>query len=84
METITKMESTKINGLMHNCRFEDRQLEILNKNFERLNKISETKEEWMKDYIDRTMPIRSHFWILLSSLSILAGFAALMQYINKF
>jgi len=66
-----------------NCRFEDRQLEILNNNFSVLNKQVEAKDKWVKEYIDRTMPIRSHIYILLASLSILSAFAAVMRFIEK-
>lgn len=68
---------------LHGCRFEDRQLEILNTHFERLNEQNEAKDKWVKEYIDRTMPIKSHFWILLGSLSILSAFAAVMHYIDR-
>lgn len=60
------------------------------KQLERLNHLTEEREKvvaeqvsWMRAYIDRTMPIKSHFWILLGSLSILASFAAVIQYIQK-
>lgn len=78
-------ESLKLlqNGPSSHCRYEDRQLEILNGHFEKLNRREEAKDQWVKDYIDRTMPIKSHFWILLGSLSILASFAAVIHYIDK-
>lgn len=38
--------------------------------------------EWLVSYIERTMPIKSHYWILLGSLSILAAFAAVIKYID--
>lgn len=77
------MSEKLVNGPYHHCKFEDRQLEILNGHFERLNKQTEIRDEWVKEYIDRTMPIKSHFWILLGSLSILSAFAAVMEYIQR-
>lgn len=65
------------------CNFEKNHLEELNRNFATLNRLSEDRDRWVKEYIDRTMPIKSHFWILLGSLSILATFATVMQYVDK-
>lgn len=73
----------KNNGLHSECRFEDTHLEELNRNFATLNRLSEDRDKWVKEYIDRTMPIKSHFWILIGSLSILATFATVMQYVEK-
>lgn len=71
------------NGLYSDCKFKDAHFEELNRNFARLNEREAEKDRWTKEYIDRTMPIKSHFWILLSSLSILASFAAVIQYLDK-
>ena len=75
--------SKNLNGQYVDCKFQDSHLEELNRNFATLNRLSEDKDKWVKEYIDRTMPIKSHFWILLGSLSILASFAAVIQYIDK-
>lgn len=75
------MDETRING--YGCHYEDEQLKILNSNFEILNKQADAKDEWMKDYINRTMPIKSHFLVLMGSLSVLASFAAIIHYIDK-
>ena len=59
------------------------QVERLNNLVEQREKAMREEQVWVKAYIDRTMPIRSHFWILLGSLSILSAFAAAIQYIQK-
>lgn len=63
----------------HNLSFE----EGLLRNMEALNQYHERNDNWMKSYIDRTMPIKSHYWILLGSLSILASFAAIIHFLDK-
>lgn len=65
------------------CRYENTQLHVLNEHLKHLNKITEDRDEWIKGYIDRSMPMKSHFWILLGSLSILSAFAAVMRYLEK-
>jgi hypothetical protein len=55
----------------------------LNANIKVVNDKVDTIGKWAASYIDRTMPIKSHFYILLGSLSILGTFAAVMQYLDK-
>lgn len=55
----------------------------LNANMKVVNDKVDTIGKWAASYIDRTMPIKSHFYILLGSLSILGTFAAVMQYLDK-
>lgn len=71
------------NGEHRPCRYEDRDMQILNAHFEKLNEREKVKDEWMRDYVNKTMPIKSHYWILLGSLSILSSFAAIMQFIYR-
>lgn len=85
------LEHNSSNGL--HCYYDHRHgvsLERLNDNFARLMDITEkrdawsqARETWMNEYVNRTMPIKSHFWILLGSLTILAGFAAAIEMIQK-
>jgi len=58
-------------------------IELFNVNLKVTNEKVDTIGKWAANYIDRTMPIRSHFYILLGSLSILGTFAAVMQYLDK-
>lgn len=58
-------------------------LEKLNENFARLLDMVEKREAWVQDYVNRTMPIKSHIWILIASLSIVASFAAAMEVIQR-
>ena len=60
-----------------------RQLERLNTLTEQRERAVEKQTQWITEYIDRTMPIKSHFWILLGSLSVLATFATVMEYIQR-
>lgn len=53
------------------------------RNMESLNQYHERNDNWMRQYIDRTMPIKSHFLILLASLTIVASFAAVIHFIDK-
>lgn len=75
-------DTKTVNGHSH-CLFEDREISTLNQNFEKLNEIHEKKDAWMQNYVEKTMPIKSHFLILIGSLSVLAGFAALIRFIEK-
>lgn len=77
-----------MNNLSHNteCKYEahnNQDLVRLNENWEKHLITTEKKDQWFREYVDRTMPIKSHFWILLGSLSLLSGFAAVMAYIQK-
>lgn len=81
-----KEESNRGNGVDRTyCKFEkDISFEegVL-RNMEALNQYHERNDNWMRAYIDRTMPIKSHFLILLASLTILASFAAAIHFIDK-
>lgn len=85
------MDREKPNGSFNICRAENSNAMLVNV-IEQYRKIEvhmntqivqyKNEAEWMKKYIDRTMPIRSHYAILFGSLSILAGFAAILRYID--
>ena len=84
-----KQAAPSSNGLPF-CLHEPEHIVGLAKQLERLNELIQERERamekeqvWVKDYIDRTMPIRSHFWILIGSLSVLSAFAAAIKYIEK-
>lgn len=78
----------KLNGSSYckfhdHCKFQGTQMEVLNEQFKTLNSLTNTRDEWIREYVNHSMPIKSHFWILLGSLSILSAFAAIMRYIEK-
>lgn len=68
--------------ILPRCGYSEHQHALTERELKRLNDITEKRDVWTQKYIDRTMPIRSHFLILVSSLSILASFAAVMKYIE--
>lgn len=47
------------------------------------NQLHQDHANWFRGYIERTMPIKSHYMILVGSLSILATFAAAMKIIDR-
>lgn len=80
---LPRKEHENLNGEFFVCNFQAQAIEELNKNWATLNKREEERDKWVKEYIDRTMPIKSHFWILVGSLSVLGTFAAAMEYIQR-
>ncbi len=63
---------------------QEAQMEMITQTLVGLSKESQRSGEWIRSYIDRSMPMRSHFIILFGSLSILSGFAVAIKYGEKF
>lgn len=57
-------------------------LKDLEAHMETQTKFLDAQTKWVNSYIERTMPIKSHFLILIGSLSILASFAAALKILD--
>ena len=82
------MEKEFENGEMNvDCKYRSHDvqgsLNKLNDNWEKHLAQTERKEQWFREYVDRTMPVKSHFWILFGSLTLISAFATAMAYIEK-
>jgi len=55
----------------------------LNETLSKATQQNEIQHSWFRGYIERSMPIRSHYMILVGSLSVLAAFAAAMKIIDR-
>lgn len=81
------MTDHKNGEFKEHCRYEPHDVQgslvKLNENWERHLEQTEAKDQWFREYVDRSMPVKSHFWILFGSLTLISAFATAMAYIEK-